>query len=288
MTTYATKKESDGYLKRGPMVSVPHRKLTRPVPDVILARLDEAGLTMFDKDHSYALHHGGRLMATVRSAGGGDWIVRRPGEPGEAVRSDRDQALNDALLPSLVRAHRYEIGVTGYWCLKCTPLGEDKQPAVAWPCPPLTAAGVTDDAAEQIVEVHRIAAEEKRLRPLRAQVDTFNHHHDVLTGVRYWTGVKEGAGRTGQTIEPAILWHGHPVVRVREFVTDKTDYVALSHVEPQTRRPTPVHGPECYVTVVHEPHPFNRPKPNEYGFPVQTWCDGLTAQQLAELEAISV
>lgn len=63
---------------------------------------------------------------------------------------------------------------------------------------------------------------------LQRTVDAWNAAHPIGTLVRYWTGVREGEGRTGRTRSAAELLGGHtPVV----WVTGPVGCVALGHVE---------------------------------------------------------
>ena len=70
---------------------------------------------------------------------------------------------------------------------------------------------------------------EKSKKRLQAEVDAFNENYPVGTEVEYWTGIREGAGKTGTTRSVAELFGGHtPVV----WIEGCTGCVALSHVRP--------------------------------------------------------
>ena len=61
------------------------------------------------------------------------------------------------------------------------------------------------------------------------RVDDFNHHYPIGTPIRYWTGIREGEGKSGETRSEATLLGGHtPVV----WVTGHAACIALSHIEP--------------------------------------------------------
>ncbi len=59
----------------------------------------------------------------------------------------------------LIRMHQYdELVFGGLICVHCTPLHvEDPDLNVPWPCPPLRAAGVTDEEALEIIAARREA-----------------------------------------------------------------------------------------------------------------------------------
>lgn len=74
----------------------------------------------------------------------------------------------------------------------------------------------------------RPSAEDQRAA-LEHVVWDFNRRYPIGTPVRYWTGAREGEGRTGETRSAAEVFSGHtPVV----WVTGLVGCVALSHVEP--------------------------------------------------------
>lgn len=58
-------------------------------------------------------------------------------------------------------------------------------------------------------------------------VEEFNKAYPVGTVVRYWTGAKEGPGRTGKTRSKAHLFGGHTAV---VWVMGLGSCVALSHI----------------------------------------------------------
>lgn len=60
-------------------------------------------------------------------------------------------------------------------------------------------------------------------------VTQFNSLHPIGTPVRYWTGIREGDGKTSFTRTQAHLLSGHtPVV----WVNGEASCIALTHVEP--------------------------------------------------------
>ena len=62
-------------------------------------------------------------------------------------------------------------------------------------------------------------------------VDNWNLKHKVGTRVIFWTGVKEGPGRSGVTTSPADILNGHtPVVCIQGV-----GVVALTHVEAEAQ-----------------------------------------------------
>lgn len=71
----------------------------------------------------------------------------------------------------------------------------------------------------------------------RDQVVAFNEDHPVGTPVRFWTGAREGAGRTGVTDAPAEMLGGEqgvPAVRIRLDDGSGRQAVYLTHVDPIT------------------------------------------------------
>ncbi|MER7166991.1 hypothetical protein ABT336_13115 [Micromonospora sp. NPDC000207] len=62
----------------------------------------------------------------------------------------------------------------------------------------------------------------------QATANAFNSIHPVETPVRYWTGVREGAGRTGRTRTPAQVLSGHTAV---VWLHGVSGCINLTHVE---------------------------------------------------------
>lgn len=63
----------------------------------------------------------------------------------------------------------------------------------------------------------------------QAVCDAFNAAHPVGTPVEFWTWLREGAGKRGETRSAAqVCAAGYPVV----WVTGEAGYVVLTHVEP--------------------------------------------------------
>jgi hypothetical protein len=69
-----------------------------------------------------------------------------------------------------------------------------------------------------------------RTGPTQAErVEAWNLTYPVSQAIRYWTGAREGAGRTGRTRTAATLLEGHTAV---VWVTGHAACVALTHVDP--------------------------------------------------------
>lgn len=65
-------------------------------------------------------------------------------------------------------------------------------------------------------------------RERELEVENWNLKHPIGTPVRYWTSVREGPGKTGETRSVAEMLGGHtPVV----WVTGEGGCVALTHVD---------------------------------------------------------
>jgi hypothetical protein len=91
--TYTTKVQSNGKLKRGPVVPIPDRRFSDPIPDAVLAAFDDAQLVVDDDDHNYTVYGAGRGIAVVWGpAVEGDWFVK-VGEPEAWREPSRDAAL---------------------------------------------------------------------------------------------------------------------------------------------------------------------------------------------------
>ena len=67
-----------------------------------------------------------------------------------------------------------------------------------------------------------------------AAVDAFNERYPVGTPVRYWTMLREGPGKTGETRSTAQVLSGHTAV---VWVTGQPGCIALTHVEPEQKPP---------------------------------------------------
>jgi len=95
--TYATEVQSNGKLKRGPMVSVPVREFSDPIPDRILMLLDDAELVIDDNDYTYIAYDAGERVGVVWGpAVEGDWFVGVDGRDASRVPT-RDGALTDLI-----------------------------------------------------------------------------------------------------------------------------------------------------------------------------------------------
>jgi hypothetical protein len=102
--TYTTKVQSNGKLKRGPVVSVPDRRFSEPIPDAVTAAFDDAQLVVDDNDHTYTVYDAGKGVAAVWGpAVEGDWFVRLGAA--EAFR----KPTRDAALLAVVVAHEAAI-----------------------------------------------------------------------------------------------------------------------------------------------------------------------------------
>ena len=62
----------------------------------------------------------------------------------------------------------------------------------------------------------------------RKRADDFNSRYPVGTLVRYWTGLREGEGKTGVTITRAEVLSGHTAV---VWIEGCTGCIALTHVK---------------------------------------------------------
>lgn len=250
-TRYVTKPQSNGKLKRGPMVSVRERNYSEQVPDDLLRMLDARQLVLDDNDHSYTVYFDGKATGVIwgPSADGDDSWFYRIGGMEQATRVvGRDTALRAAIvLPALLHEHTYEeLIFGGMMCLTCSPKeGEDgygdPDTTVGWPCPPLREGGLTDEQAVAFIKHRRAEIERKAREPGEKAAAEFNKAYPVETVVRYWKGAAGvGIPLTGKTIEPAKVWglSYTAVVRVQD-VCGGTDYIALTHVQvPQAENAT--------------------------------------------------
>ena len=63
-------------------------------------------------------------------------------------------------------------------------------------------------------------------------IENWNLKHQIGQPVRFWTGPREGEGKTGKTWSEAQLLSGHtPVVFIRDETGKNIGCVALTHVE---------------------------------------------------------
>jgi hypothetical protein len=93
MTTYVTKVQSNGKLKRGPCVSVPNREWSEPIPDELLTLIDAAKLVVDDNDHDYIVYYDGKETGVAWGPSvEGEWFVRSLGADARRVPT-RDGAL---------------------------------------------------------------------------------------------------------------------------------------------------------------------------------------------------
>jgi hypothetical protein len=93
MTTYVTKIQSNGKIKRGPVVSVAERKYSAPISDELLSLFDTARLVVDDFDHNYTVYYAGRSIGVVWGPSVEDeWFVRPVGQDARRVPT-RDGAL---------------------------------------------------------------------------------------------------------------------------------------------------------------------------------------------------
>ncbi|MEV4179893.1 hypothetical protein AB0J28_00420 [Streptosporangium canum] len=74
----------------------------------------------------------------------------------------------------LIKLHEYdELIFGGFICLHCTPDDcDDPDDNVYWPCPPLRAAGVTDEEAIALITARRAAVEEKARLAVQGEAET--------------------------------------------------------------------------------------------------------------------
>jgi hypothetical protein len=94
MTDYTTKVQSNGKLKRGPVVEVAKRDYSRPFPDDLLKLADQSSLRLDDNDHTVTVYFSGVKQAAIWGpAVEGEWFAQHHGET-QAVRvPTRDLAL---------------------------------------------------------------------------------------------------------------------------------------------------------------------------------------------------
>lgn len=64
---------------------------------------------------------------------------------------------------------------------------------------------------------------------LQKDVDLFNRQYPIGTKVRYWRGIREGAGLEGFTKSEAAILGGHSAV---VWIAGCSGCIALTHVEP--------------------------------------------------------
>lgn len=108
-------------------------------------------------------------------------------------------------LAELIKAHEYdELIFGGFICLTCTP---DEDPdVVAWPCPPLRAAGMTDAHAIAHIENHRLRIELRDkgndLLAVRGILSPNGHPSRVPMPI-------------GVTVAPSVQWLADEVERLR-------------------------------------------------------------------------
>ncbi|MFF9309998.1 hypothetical protein ACF1BS_03715 [Streptomyces sp. NPDC014748] len=130
----------------------------------------------------------------------------------------------------------------GFYCLHCTPDDEDNfDEPIAWPCPPLREAGVTDDEARALIVAHRekVAAEHQAkkaadLAELQCRVDAFNARYPVGTPVFAYPGCRPEDDRKAtrlvtRTRSKATVLSGHTDV---VWVDGHRACIALTHVDP--------------------------------------------------------
>jgi hypothetical protein len=83
-----------------------------------------------------------------------------------------------------------------------------------------------------VSDLHRLtgtnAIRARRLTPAE-HVDAWNTTYPEGTPVRYWTGFRQGEGRTGRTRSAASVLEGHTAV---VWVTGHGACIALTHVQP--------------------------------------------------------
>jgi hypothetical protein len=231
--TYTTTKQSNGKLKRGPMVSVPTREYSKPVPDSILELIDSGLLVLDDNDHGYTIYHDGHAVAFAWGPSVEDeWFYRIGHKPEDAHRVPaRDDALKAALLPSLAKAHEWQgLIPSGTICLTCSPKeGEEgySDPAtmVEWPCPPLRAAGMTDEQAKEHIR-KCLASDAERRAALHSLVKTHEYDELIFGGFMCLTcSPKEGEEGYGE-VETTVGWPCPPL-----RAAGMTDEQAVEHIK---------------------------------------------------------
>jgi hypothetical protein len=67
----------------------------------------------------------------------------------------------------------------------------------------------------------------------RLQVERWNLEYGIGQAVRFWTGLREGEGKTGKTTYKACVLGGHtPGVYILRDDGKNVGFVAFTHVEP--------------------------------------------------------
>lgn len=108
---------------------------------------------------------------------------------------------------AMIRLHEWdELIFGGYICLHCTPDdADDPDQNVAFPCPPLREAGITEEIAAKIITEH-YAEQTRRIREAQRAGAT---PLPELDGFREYDGVKVGyVGDDGDIV--VLGWHANP------------------------------------------------------------------------------
>lgn len=182
---------------------------------------------------------------------------------------------------ALLEQHDWdELIFGGFYCLHCTPDDEDSlDDPIAWPCPPLREAGVTDEEARALILAHReqVAAKyqaekEAKQAELQRRADEFNARYPVGTPVVAYPGCRPENDRNARrlvtrTRSRASVLSGHTDV---VWVDGHSACIALTHVDPFRATDT---SPEASAArnVPNNPRPLCRdftPKPE----PAEFWC----------------
>lgn len=181
----------------------------------------------------------------------------------------------------LLKLHDWdELLFGGFYCLHCTPDDEySLDDPIAWPCPPLREAGVTDEEARALIEAHRekVAAEYQAKKAaeqaeLQRRVDDFNARYPVGTPVVAYPGCRpedcpSDERLVARTRSVAQVLGGHTDV---VWVDGHSACIALTHVDPFRATDT---SPEASAArwVPNNPNPLCRdfqPQPE----PAEFWC----------------
>ncbi len=107
-------------------------------------------------EHGEGFNHGTRTLAEAVLSTLSD-LLDESGEVSGLASPEAGLSLTELLV-----LHEWDEQVFGgFLCLTCTPdaAHEDPDLVVAWPCPPLRAAGLTDEGARDVVLRHRAVIE---------------------------------------------------------------------------------------------------------------------------------
>jgi hypothetical protein len=128
------------------------------------------------------LEHAHVLAEKLREVDGFEWALA-----GQQAGHDAAKVIDP--LPKLLGEHNWDETIFGgFICDKCTPDDPGWDEAVAWPCKPLRAAGLTDERAVKIIQDHRerIEAEHKAKQ---SETPASESHRSPKGGFKYSVGM---------------------------------------------------------------------------------------------------